>query len=308
MSNMSSPSSRRAVGVLTLVLMLAVAAPAAAHPFVRGGEVPVDSLVPLTLAMAHGCGGESGEGSPTSEVSLEVPQWMRIVEVPAKEGWAIERETDADAEVGVVTWSNDDPVEPAPEFDLEVVVTGEPGQERFLKLFHGCVDGEHRWVGTPEEPAEDPAVRVTLAAGDPERPAPEAAEEPGAEGGDGTNGPAPIDDATTDDAPTGAPDPATAPDAEDDATEQDDTQSPDASEPATGGTDEPETGEEPASEAGTQADEADQEDQDPLAAEPAEDPDGGIGWFVALVVAILVAAGAIILLMRRRSPRREGDG
>lgn len=170
----------RRAGVVTAAGALFLAGPAGAHPFVRGGELPVDSLATMTLAMAHGCDSEaSAEGAPTTEVSLEVPAWLRVVDVPGEEGWVVElEEDDADA-LRAVTWTSDGAQELAPEVDLEVVATGDVGDERYLSVFQACGEFAYRWVGTPDDPADDPAVRVTLTEADtssPPPPEPEPAE------------------------------------------------------------------------------------------------------------------------------------
>jgi uncharacterized protein YcnI len=169
-----SPTGRRwSVPILAALGMLLLAGPAAAHPFFRGGEAPVDSLAELTLELAHGCGSETGgEGADTTEVSLEVPEWMRIVDVPEPDGWQLDLERDVAGRVAVVTWRTSAPTEPAPSFGFEAVLDGEPGEERYLSVFQACGDLVERWVGTPDEPADDPAVRLTLADRDPDRPAP----------------------------------------------------------------------------------------------------------------------------------------
>jgi hypothetical protein len=46
------------VAVLTAALTLLVVAPASAHPYIHGGELPVDSLATVTLDLAHGCDSE----------------------------------------------------------------------------------------------------------------------------------------------------------------------------------------------------------------------------------------------------------
>jgi uncharacterized protein YcnI len=168
-----SPSRvmRRAV-LLAAGTSLLLAGPASAHPFIQGGEAPVDSLAELTLDLAHGCASETaGEGDPTTEVALEVPEWMRIVDVPEPDGWSVTLEPD-DVEVEVVTWANPDSDVPAPELTFEAVVSGDPGDERFLAVFQACDDFSYRWIGTPDEPADDPAIRLRLVAADPDRPAP----------------------------------------------------------------------------------------------------------------------------------------
>lgn len=254
---------------LALVVMLLVATAAAAHPFVRGGEAPVDSLASLELNMAHGCildgGGHShgeaeADGEPTTDVSLEVPSSMRIVEVPEVDGWEVELETDADGTVEVVTWTATTAVEPAPEFLLDVVIDGQPGDELFLRVFQACDDFIYRWVGTPDDPADDPAIRLTLTEPDPDRPAPDP--EPPAEEAD------PAEEAVVEES-------------------EDPTEEPAAEEP-------------PLVEEGVEAED--------LEASPIAVPDDGetnpLLWAVVGLVAALVVI-AVILALRRR-PVAEG--
>lgn len=202
---------RHGLGTVMAIAALLVAmlvAPAAAHPFVRGGEAPVDSLAELTLAMAHGCGTEqAGGGDPTREVAMEVAEGMRIVDVEGRDGWEVTFDEDPDGRIAVVTWSATTADEPAPDLAFSAVFTGAPGEEVYLKVFQGCDDFAYRWVGTPEEPASDPAVRVVLTDADPDRPAPpepESEPEPEPE-------PDPEPDPGTEPEPAAEPEPAPEP-------------------------------------------------------------------------------------------------
>jgi uncharacterized protein YcnI len=172
--------SRFVAGLATAGLLL-TAAPAAAHPyFTDGATVPADSLASVTLDLAHGCGEESeGEGAPTTEVALEVPQQVGYLEPAEADGYELEVEGDPGAVPDVVVWTATDDGVPAPQFDLDIVVEGDEGDEIFVSVFQACGDQEERWVGTPEAPADDPAVGLTLAAPDPDSPPPPA--EPEAE-------------------------------------------------------------------------------------------------------------------------------
>lgn len=176
------------VAVLVLAATALAGAPAGAHPFLRGGgEVPVDSLATVTLDLAHGCGSEAdGMGEDTLEVALEVPPWLRVVAVAEQPAYRHELEV-VDGRTAVVTWTAAGASEPAPAFELDVVATGTVGETRHLAVFQGCENGSHRWIGTPQEPADEPAVNVRLVAADPARPAPpetpveDAPDEPAAE-------------------------------------------------------------------------------------------------------------------------------
>lgn len=179
--------------LLAVGVILLVAAPAGAHPFVAGGEAPVDSLASLRLTMSHGCGTEdAGGGDPTVEVALQVGDEMRIVEVPDVAEYEVALERDADGRVEVVTWTATGDGVPAPELPFDAVFSGEPGTEIHLRVFQGCEGFTYRWVGTPDDPAEDPAVALELTAADPDNPAPPPdegaeAEPDGDAAGDGDN-------------------------------------------------------------------------------------------------------------------------
>lgn len=157
-----------------LLLTLIVATAASAHPYVAGGgRVPVRSLATIELDLAHGCGDErTGAGRDTDEVSLEVPTWLRIVDLPVPNGWTVSTEHAADATLGVVVWSATTGAEPAPRFRLDVVVDGEAGETRLVKVSQRCGELVERWIGTPDAPADQPAVRLQLVAADPSSPPP----------------------------------------------------------------------------------------------------------------------------------------
>jgi hypothetical protein len=262
---------RRAI-VLAFAATLLLAVPASAHPYIQGGEAPVDSLANLVLDLAHGCaiddGGHShGEGpeEPTTEVALEVHEQMRIVDVPDVDGFDVDLETDDDGNVEVVVWTATTSTDPAPELPFDAVFSGEPGDELYLRVFQGCEDLSSRWVGTPDEPADEPAVRLLLVEADPDNPPPPEEE---LAGGDA----APDEDDEAAAAPT------------EDATAEED------------GVDE----------GGTEDDEAD----DPAAEEPAETQtapatvpddtqDSPLLWIIVVLVAAALLLAAILALRRR---------
>jgi uncharacterized protein YcnI len=204
--------------VAALAATLLVALPAGAHPFVRGGEVPVDSLATVTLAMAHGCGTEDrGGGDPTLEIALEVPEEVRIVDVADDPAYDHELEADEDGRIAVITWTATGDGEPAPDVEFDAVFRGEPGDEVYLRVFQGCEDFAYRWIGTPDDPAEDPAVRVSLVAADDEQPAPPD-DEPTVAEEEAAPAPTTSDDADRDDGATDED--AATDDAEDEVTEE----------------------------------------------------------------------------------------
>jgi uncharacterized protein YcnI len=191
--------------------LLCSALPAGAHPFFTdGATVPASSLGTLTLAMAHGCGTESeGGGDPTTEISIEVPEQVAYLLPQEVEGYEVSLEGDEGAVPDVVTWTAIDEGEPAPELTMDLVVDGDEGDELFVRVFQGCDGFEYRWIGTPDEPADDPAVGLTLAAEDPDSPPPVGEPEEAPTDAPDVDEPVsedPVDgDADGDDADDGAP-------------------------------------------------------------------------------------------------------
>lgn len=170
---MTPSVARRALVPAVMLGLLLMAVPAGAHPFVEGGRAPVDSSATLDLAMAHGCDADAGGTElATTQVSVDVPEWMRVLEATASQGWRVELEGDG-ASPEVVSFTNPDSAQAAPRFELRVVLDGEVGQQRYFGVFQACEDASHRWVGTPDEPADEPAVVVELTEADPSAPPPE---------------------------------------------------------------------------------------------------------------------------------------
>ncbi len=264
------------VSTLAVALLATTAWPAAAHPGFRdGATAPARSLASLELAMAHGCGTEADAGGdPTTEVSIEVPEAFSHIAPGEVDGYEVTTEG-AGSVPETVTWTATDGGIPAPVLPMEVVVDGDPGDEVYVKVFQGCDGFSYRWVGTPDEPADDPAVRLTLGEIDPDSPPPPAPEAPDIEEEPGLTGEgeiAPVDD----DAATDTPD-------ETDEVAPEDDETPAAVE---------ELPTEPPAE---------------------EDGDGGLGWLPIAIGAVVLAGLGGLLASRRKQPvldptaREPGD-
>lgn len=213
-------------GLTAAAATLLLAGPAGAHPFLEPDEVPVDSLAEVSLDLAHGCGAEDAGGhahddgvdgeEPTREVAIEVPAAVSWVDPAGADGWDLEVEGGADpagdASGDVIVYTAQEGTdEPAPRFDLAVVHRGEVGDEVHWRVMQACDDATHRWVGTEEEPAADPAITVTLVEADPDAPPPPdeddevvdddpLAEEPMDEPDDGAGPDGPVDEREAGDA------------------------------------------------------------------------------------------------------------
>ncbi len=167
-----------ATGSLAAAIVVLTASAALAHPYVTdGATVPARSLATMTLAMGHGCGDEtSGGGDPTREIALQVPAEIGLIEPHDTDLYTAAVETGSDGRVETVVWTATGDGVAAPSVTMDVVMDGDEGDELWLKVFQGCDGFEYRWIGTPDEPATDPAVRVTLTAPDPDAPPPPPAE------------------------------------------------------------------------------------------------------------------------------------
>lgn len=177
---MRSRTLRRAVG-LAVALAVLHAVPAAAHPFFREQEAPASSLATLTLDLVHGCHVDDHAhddahelGAATTHVAMELPPAVSYVAPADPDGWVVEVEED-DGRAAVVTWSDAGGAQPAPRFELDLVVDGEPGDEVWFRVVQTCGESSHRWVGTPDALADEPGVRLTLTAADPSSPPPDPA-------------------------------------------------------------------------------------------------------------------------------------
>lgn len=147
--------------VTAVCAVVATALPAAAHPaFDPAEDVPRGTPVDLTLRMAHGCGPD--ETAPTIEVAARVPDAAFDVVPLPKRGW--EAEVEEEGGTATLVWTLvDGAEEPAPSFELTATLAGDRGQTVYWEVFQSCGEaGEYRWIGTPDDPAEDPAVTLTL--------------------------------------------------------------------------------------------------------------------------------------------------
>ena len=174
------PRILRRGGVAAVAATLLLVTPASAHPYLDPGQAPIDSVAGLTLELGHGCGvDDHGDGDhdhdadeqPTRQVAIEVPSAVAWVDAAETDGWDLELERDDAGAVEVMVYTAEPGTDvPAPAFELEAVHEGEVGDEVHWRVMQACDDVTYRWVGTPDEPAEDPAVAVTLAEADPDAP------------------------------------------------------------------------------------------------------------------------------------------
>jgi hypothetical protein len=149
----------------TAAVVLAVAAPAVAHPVLRPDRIEPGTTTVMELIVPHGCSsdgsipaGERG-GFPTSLVAVQVPEGLTATGIPAGP-WIVEATEDG------FQWSSG-PVGPDGVVTLQMEVTADADFQGSVRLpiFQACVEGApFRWV-TASTATPAPALGIGV---DPE--------------------------------------------------------------------------------------------------------------------------------------------
>lgn len=164
-----------------VALALAIAAPASAHVTANPNEGPAGGFFKTDFRVGHGC-----DGSPTTEVSVEIPGNVTSVHPQQVAGWNIETrmgELDEPIEsegetitegIREVTWTAEEPLPDAhmQEFGVSMALPeGESGEPLWFPFVQSCEEGEHAWIEVPDSVEEwgdldEPAPYVVLGAGE----------------------------------------------------------------------------------------------------------------------------------------------
>lgn len=161
MTTRHAPRRPAPVLAATLVLLLALAAPAAAHVDAVTDE-PAEPGAEITLGLnfQHGCA-----GSPTIAMAVEMPEQVDVATVePVADG-----EWSAQVDGRVVEWTDGRPIPDGQEHTFEVRLTLPDTSEEtlYFPTIQRCQDGEYDWIqvpagdGDPQE-LEQPAPHLTL--------------------------------------------------------------------------------------------------------------------------------------------------
>ena len=144
--------------------LLAFSAPlsASAHVSVEPAATAAGSYTVLTFSNAHGC-----EGSPTTGITIDIPQGIDSVAPTINPGWTAAKVMDGDR-VGQVTYTAEAPLEDGyrTTFALSLQLPADAeGETLAFPVLQSCEVGETRWseltVDGEEEP-EHPAPTVTV--------------------------------------------------------------------------------------------------------------------------------------------------
>ena len=163
-----------------LGLAVAVSATAAAHVSIQEDEVVAGESAIVTFAFSHGC-----EGSPTTEVRIQMPESIPTVSPTINANWDVEKVTEAldtpiegshgeqiTERVSEVVYTARTPVEDGfrDTFELSVNVPEDvAGQTIYFPTIQTCETGESAWIELPaqDQSADDlesPAPSVVVVA------------------------------------------------------------------------------------------------------------------------------------------------
>lgn len=175
-----SSAARLTFALLTGALLL-VAGPAFAHVTANPAEAPAGEHARIDLRVSHGC-----DGSPTTAVSVQIPDTVASVTPEFIPGWTVETKTGPLAEpvevhgetvdegIREVTWSGGEPIPDHHffEFGLSVRLPDAAGETLYFPVIQTCESGETAWIEVPEDgqsadELESPAPAVTLVDGGP---------------------------------------------------------------------------------------------------------------------------------------------
>jgi uncharacterized protein YcnI len=168
-----------AAGGAGLGLAVALSASAAAHVSIEEDEVVAGSSAIVTLAFSHGC-----EGSPTTQVRIQMPESIPTVSPTINANWDVEKVTETldtpiegshgeqiTERVSEVVYTARTPVPDGfrDTFELSITVPDAVGQTIYFPTIQTCETGESAWIEIPAEgqdhdELESPAPGVTVVA------------------------------------------------------------------------------------------------------------------------------------------------
>jgi uncharacterized protein YcnI len=154
--------------------LLASAGAAYGHAALNAVEAQAGALTIIEFRITHGCG-----GSPTTRVTLEVPEGVIRVSPRMLAGWTVTTQTAPLAEpiqlhgqtvtdrVSAITWEGGSIPEGVYEqFDVRLQTPNEPGAVLVFPVRQECANGgRYDWDDDPRDgPTETPALMLRLTA------------------------------------------------------------------------------------------------------------------------------------------------
>jgi uncharacterized protein YcnI len=168
---------RTTLTALTLLaLLVLLAAPASAHVSANPGSAPAGESAVIHFRVSHGC-----DESPTTAVSVQIPDTVAGVTPEFIPGWSIDTTTGPLAEpvelhgetvtegTREITWSGGAaiPDDAFFEFGVSMQLPDQPGETLYFPVVQTCESGETGWIQIPAEGEDEhdldtPAPSVTL--------------------------------------------------------------------------------------------------------------------------------------------------
>ncbi|WP_169741332.1 YcnI family copper-binding membrane protein [Andreprevotia chitinilytica] len=140
------------------LLLAATAAAASAHVTLEQATAKADTDYKATFMVPHGC-----DGSPTTSITVQVPDDIELANPQAKPGWTLSVKKvaltaplsvdgkRASARTSEVTWSGGQlPADRYDEFVLFTKLPDHGGIEHF-KVIQQCQTGKNEWTQIPAE-------------------------------------------------------------------------------------------------------------------------------------------------------------
>lgn len=123
------------------VLLLLTASSALAHIVPDPRAVAAGETAAVVFTVEHGCG-----MSPTTDVALDLPQEVELIEAAEVDGWRLDVSDER------VVWSGGElPHDQAGDFTVVMTMPETPGLELFFPMVQSCTDGSYEWTETPRE-------------------------------------------------------------------------------------------------------------------------------------------------------------
>lgn len=148
------------VGVAVVLLALAAPAAASAHVTVDGTSTAPGTASTLSFTIEHGC-----DASPTTAVTIEIPDEVSAVTPIANAGWSIDYDLETPGRT--MTYTAQSPLPSAVHDTLVMDVTFPDdlpvGTVLAFPAEQTCEEGSVRWASLDAD-AADPAPVLTIAA------------------------------------------------------------------------------------------------------------------------------------------------
>lgn len=156
------------------VAALAAVPAALAHVSPSVSEVGAGGSANVGFTIGHGC-----DGSPTKEVTIQIPAGVTSAKPRPKAGWKVTvtrgklpqpvkdfaGNTITNGVLSVSWKGGSLPDDQYDEFEVRLGMPSTPGKTVYFPIVQKCVKGEHRWIEIPvkgQDEPEEPAPGIAI--------------------------------------------------------------------------------------------------------------------------------------------------